>query len=263
MGTTAEQRTRQNRWVVTRQQVAQAEARYVDPKDSGLVARSLQHFYETDPSVVADLLPPPLVPADRPDVWVSIGHMPDIDLGVAQVAVACRYRDEDGWYCLHLPMSAEAAVVGGRERYGENKKIADIRFQRDGDHVEGSVTRYGITYLELAGDVVERLDAPESEVVPHFYFKYSLAADGSGYDHEPVLIRSVHTRKPKLVERVDAKLVLRDSQFDPLADLPIERDLRTICTERTAFIAAKAVERVDGDAFMPYVYQRYDFLGQG
>jgi acetoacetate decarboxylase len=223
----------------------------------------VQHFYETDPGVVAALLPPPLTPGERPEVWVSIGDMPDIKLGVAQVAVSCRYGDEAGWYCLHLPMTTEAAVVGGRERYGENKKIADIRFARDGDHIEASVTRYGITYLEVVGDAVERLDVPASEVVPHFYFKYSLAADGDGYDHEPLLVRSVHTRKPKVVERVEGKLVLRDSQFDPVADLPIERDVRTLYTERTAFIAAKVVAEVDGDAFLPYVYQRYDYAGQG
>jgi len=99
--------------------------------------------------------------------------------------------------------------------------------------------------------------------VPHYYFKYSLAADGNGYDHEPLLVRSVHTRKPKSVERVEGKLALRDSKFDPVADLPIERDVRSIYTERTAFIAAKAVEKVDGDAFLPFVYQRYDFPGQG
>jgi acetoacetate decarboxylase len=254
---------RQNRWVVTPEQVQQAEARYAQPKDSGLVARSVQHFYETDPSVAADLLPPPLAPGARPEVWVSIGHMPDIELGVAQVAVACRHGDEDGWYCIHLPMTTEAAVVGGRERYGENKKIADIRFHREGDHIEASVTRYGITYLELVGEAVERVDAPAEEIVPHYYFKYSLAADGRGFDHPPVLVRSVHTRKPKVVERVEGKLALRESQFDPVADLPIEHDVRTLYTERTAFIAAKAVEQVDGDKFLPYVYQRYDFLGQG
>lgn len=53
---------RQNRWVATRQQVREAEARYVAPEESGLVATSVQHFYETVPEVVAALLPPPLAP---------------------------------------------------------------------------------------------------------------------------------------------------------------------------------------------------------
>src|SRR5680860_1323981 len=185
---------RQNRWVLTTDEVRAAEARYSDPKDSGYVATSIQAFYETDPEVVAELLPPPLVPAAEPVVWISIGRMVDFDLGVAQVAVKARYGDEVGWYCLHLPMTTESAVIGGRERFGENKKIADITFERDGDHVRGSVTRYGITYLELNGDVVAARDRPDVEVVPHYYFEYLLAADGNGYDAETIMVRSVHTR---------------------------------------------------------------------
>src|SRR4029077_17328122 len=98
--------------------------------------------------------------------------------------------------CIPLPSTMEAGVGGGRERYGENKKIADIAFERTDGRVRGSVTRYGITYLEVQGDVVETLPVPESETVPHYYFKYSLAADGrgtgNGYDFEPILVRSVH-----------------------------------------------------------------------
>jgi acetoacetate decarboxylase len=254
---------RQNRWVMSVDKVRAAEARYSDPKDSGYVATAIQAVYESDPEVIAELLPPPLAPADEPHVWVSIGRMVDFDLGVAQVAVKARYGDEVGWYCLHLPMTTEMAVVGGRERFGENKKIADIVFERDGDHIRASVTRYGITYLELNGDVGAEREVDEVEVVPHYYFKYLLAADGHGYDAEPVMVRSVHTRTHKSVRDVEGKLVLRDSGTDPVADLPVVKLLDCFLTERTAKAEAKAVEKVDGDAFLPYVYQRYDFAGQG
>jgi acetoacetate decarboxylase len=254
---------RQNRWVMSVDEVRAAEARYSDPKDTGYVATSIQAFYETDPEVIAELLPPPLVPAEEPEVWISIGRMVDFELGVAQVAVKARYGDEIGWYCLHLPMTTESAVIGGRERYGENKKIADITFEREGDHIRASVTRYGITYLELNGDVGAARELPEIEVVPHYYFKYLLAADGNGYDAEPVMVRSVHTRTPRSVHDVEGKLVLRDSNFDPVADLPVVRFLDCYLTDRTAKAEAKAVEKVDGEAFLPYVYQRYDFAGQG
>lgn len=254
---------RQNRWVLTRDEVLAAEARYSDPKDSGYVATAIQAHYETIPEVVAELLPPPLQPADVPEVWVSIGRMVDFELGVAQVAVRCRYGDEEGWYCLHLPMTTESAVIGGRERFGENKKIADITFERDGDHVRASVSRYGITYLELNGEVGPSRDFEPTEVVPHYYFKYLLAADGNGYDAPPVLVRSLHTRTPRSVHDVDGKLVLRDSGFDPVADIPVVKLLDCYLTDRTAKAEAKAVEQVDGDAFLPYVYQRYDFAGQG
>jgi acetoacetate decarboxylase len=99
--------------------------------------------------------------------------------------------------------------------------------------------------------------------VPHYYFKYLLAADGNGYDAEPIMVRSVHTRTPRSVHDVEGKLVLRDSNFDPVADIPVVRFLDCYLTDRTAKAEAKAVEKVDGEAFLPYVYQRYDFAGQG
>ena len=34
-------------------------------------------------------------------------------------------------------------------------------------------------------------------------------------------------------------------------------------TDRTAKAEAQAVAKVDGEAFLPYVSQRYDFAGQG
>ncbi|MDQ3292842.1 MAG: acetoacetate decarboxylase family protein [Actinomycetota bacterium] len=254
----------QNRWVVTPEHYTEAERRYRDPADSGMVAQSVQVFYETDPAQHKATIPPPLEAHEIPEVWVSIGWMPLISLGVAQVALRCRLAGEEGWYCLHLPMTTEAAVVGGRERFGENKKIADIRFANDDGTISAGVTRYGTTYLEVEGTEVEELAPPAEEVVPHFYFKYSLAADGQGYDHEPVLIRSVHTRKPKLLRRLEATLTLRDSDTDPVADLPVVRQTAAFYTERTAYIrAARADVEVDPAAFLPYVYQRYDYAGQG
>src|SRR5688500_18697311 len=106
-----------NRWLVSPERYAEAERRYTAPADSGMVAQSAQVFYETDPEVHAATIPPPLEPHEVPEVWVSIGWMPVIALGVAQVALRCRLDGEEGWYCLHLPMTTEAAVVGGRERF--------------------------------------------------------------------------------------------------------------------------------------------------
>jgi acetoacetate decarboxylase len=226
------------------------------------VSHSAQVLYTSDADTLAELLPPPLRPS-TPTVWVSFGHIPQFQLGVAQVAVAACYGDEEGWYCLHLPMTTEMAVVGGRERYGENKKLADIAYERDGNRIRSSVTRYGITYLELDATVTGEREVPDEQHVPHYYFKYLLAPDGSGFDHPPVMVRSLHHRNTRRAESLDAELILRDSQFDPLADLPVLSIDDAFVTERTNYIEATVVEQVDPDAFIPYTYQRYDILGQG
>ena len=38
----------------------------------------------------------------------------------------CSYDGVEGTYQITMPMTTEAAVVGGRETYGEPKKLAQI-----------------------------------------------------------------------------------------------------------------------------------------
>ncbi len=52
-----------------------------------------------------------------------------------------------------MPMTTEQAMIGGRETFGEPKKLADIVLERDGGTVRGSFTRMGTTFVEVAGEI--------------------------------------------------------------------------------------------------------------
>ena len=65
------------------------------------------------------------------------------------------------------------------------------------------------------------------------------------------------------MEALDATLTLRESSTDPVADLPILNVTNAFYCDRSNFIKASAVEKIDPDSFIPYVYQRYDMAGQG
>ncbi len=54
--------------------------------------------------------------------------------------------------------------------------------------------------------------------------------------------------------------MLRESRFDPVADLPVRRMVSIELGERSTVQRGEIVGRVDGDALMPYVHQRYDDL---
>ena len=73
-----------------------------------------------------------------------------IEIGSAIFGVRARYDGEEGIYLLTMPMTTEQAVLGGRDTYGEPKKIAEIDFEKDGDAVRRASTRMGIPYLEAA-----------------------------------------------------------------------------------------------------------------
>jgi acetoacetate decarboxylase len=125
----------------------------------GAWATSLMALYETDPEVVAAVLPPPLEPTDRPLVRVTVAR---VDLGrdlppfgAGTFAVQARHGDVVGNYPLVMPMTTEQSVIGGRETFGEPKKLADVRLEQDGDRVTGTVRRLGVTFVELTGTVTE------------------------------------------------------------------------------------------------------------
>src|SRR5699024_8557568 len=117
-----------------------------------IVSKGIDVFYETDPEIIASVLPPPLRPAERPLVRIQIMGVTIGDgelFASGNFTVAAAHGDTEGAYCLFMPQATEPIVVGGRETYGEPKKIADIKLERDGDSVSASVSRYGATLIDI------------------------------------------------------------------------------------------------------------------
>ena len=148
------------RYVKTLEQVKESEEANPDLLSS--TVRSVRVVYETDPAVAAAVVPKPLEPANAPEVCVPFSHVaihisPDFtfEIGSAIFGVRAHYDGTDGVYLITMPMTTEAAVVGGRERYGEPKKIAEIDFTLEGDRVSSTVKRMGIPYLQVEGTLGE------------------------------------------------------------------------------------------------------------
>lgn len=53
-------------------------------------------------------------------------------------------------------------------------------------------------------------------------------------------------------------MVLRESVYDPVADLPVLRLIGITLGEKTSDQSGRAVERVSAEALLPYIHQRYD-----
>lgn len=60
------------------------------------------------------------------------------------------------------------------------------------------------------------------------------------------------------LERITGDVVLRESMYDPVADLPVLRVVDLTIGEKTSDQQGRAVERVSADALLPYIHQRYD-----
>jgi acetoacetate decarboxylase len=237
----------------------EVEATKVDTWATSLVAT-----YETEPEAIAAVLPPPLSPPAEPLVRVTIatvdvGHGYPV-FGAGTVAVHARHDDVDGDYALVMPMTTEQAVVGGRETFGEPKKLAEIHLDREGDTVRGSFARMGVTFVEVSGTVTGEVEPTPDRTRTSFYFKFLPSPTGKGFDGDPMLLYCRRAEKTRTLWRVDGEVTLRESRFDPVADLPV-LGLRSIeLAERSSVQTGEVVATVPADWITPYVHQRYDDL---
>ena len=235
----------------------------------GAWSTSLTATFLTDPAVVAAVLPPPLKPPSEPLVKVSISH---VDLGggrppfgAGTFAVAARHRDTEGFYPLLMPMTTEQSVIGGRETFGEPKKLADVTLDvgeglDTASTVIGTVSRMGVGIIELGGMLGDELAPPPAGERLDYYLKFLRNPSGEGFDDDPWLVYCTRATETRSARAVDAALTLRESRFDPVVDIPILGEVTATLAERRSTQEGRLVERVPAADVMPYAHQRYDDL---
>src|ERR1700759_80836 len=130
------------------------------PGQAGLIwCHAVTALWETDPEAVAAVLPPPLSPAERPLVrlTLTIVEMPGLPaFGAGWLGGGAVHGDQPGEYPIFMPMTTEQSVIGGRETYGEPKKIAEVWAQREGDSIDAGISRMGYPLVEVRGTVNEK-----------------------------------------------------------------------------------------------------------
>ena len=247
--------TRENRWV---QEPRHGEGDTVVPFPAN--AR-LELVYLTDPEVHAAVLPPPLTAPPEPRVRVHFtrieidGHVHEI---VGSVNLDAMFGDRLGQFCAVMPIDLETAVSPSRETYGEPKKLADMVFDREGDHITASVTRQGVTLIEVVGDVTGELPVPAPYEVLQFWYKFLPAVSGVGFDAGPFLVTLHQTVKAQTCEKVEGKLVLRDLPGTPVADLPVLEleDIRVMMVSTDYYHVLEDVE-IDPVEYAKHVSVQY------
>ncbi len=232
----------------------------IDATKAPIATEAVTVTYLTEPSVVEEVLPKPLEPAAEPIVRISLqrvaieGRPP---FGSAVFSVAARHGDVEGDYPLFMPQSTEQSVIGGRETFGEPKKLGDIAVDRDGDNVHARVSRLGYQLIDVNGTIAGGLEVPPDQENIEFYFKFLRAPDGDGIT-DPHLVYGSYHRHYEVFESIEGNVEFGDSPLDPVADLTV-KELRSItwCRRRT-IQTAKIAQAVPQEWLLPYVHQRYD-----
>ena len=245
----------ENRWI---QEPRRGEGAEVVPFPA---CPRLEVTYFTDPDVHAAVLPPPLTRPPEPRVRVhftSIENNGVVHERVCSVLLDAMFQGEVGAFCAVMPIDLETAISPSRETYGEPKKLAQLEFDRTGDHLKASVTRQGVTIIEIVGDVTGPLPTPEPYDVRHFWYKFLPAVSGTGFDAGPFMITLHQTMQPESAEAVDGKIVLRDLPGTPIADLPVleQESIRYMMTSSTFYHVLEDVE-IDPDEYAKHVTVQY------
>ncbi len=233
-----------------------------DPDGPKMWSRNLLAIYETDPELVAAVLPQPLEPTE-PHVRVNYAQvdMPDgSPLSAGTIAVKCRHGETEGSYDLLMIMNTESAVVGGRETFGEPKKVGEASITLNGDEIVGVMSRRGVDLAEVRGRIAEDLDPGTRSERYAFYFKFLVDPAGGRFDGDPALVHVRRTQEDRLRQRVEGEVILRDSPFDPVADLPVRRVLSITYTESNQTQTGAIVGHVPSEWVWPFRHQRYDNL---
>lgn len=237
--------------------------RELEATSAEIWSEAVTALYETDPDLIAAILPAPLEPGPEPLVRITITtvKMPvGPAFGAGWIGVQARHGDRVGEYPIFMPMTTEQSVIGGRDTYGEPKKIGDVRATKDGDRIEASISRMGFTICEIQGRVSEERPPYEKSKVD-FWFKVSPSAEQPGeLDQDPLLVYGEKTEKARVHLGIDGDLILKDSPLDPVADLVVRRMVDLNWTERASTQVGRIVGPVPRESLMPYLHQRYDDL---
>jgi len=219
-------------------------------------------IWETDPDVIAAVLPPPLAPSEP----LARLRFATVDMGTGipvfgagWFGVRAKHNGVEGEYPLFMPMTTEQSTIGGRETFGEPKKIGAVEIDHRGDTISARISRMGFTLAEFDGRVGDPIEIPPRDKVD-FYFKLSPSPDGKGFDTEPAVVHCRRHEEARDGRALDGTLVLGDSPLDPIADIPLRRITSMHFAQVATTQEAEVVERVPADWLLPFVHQRYDDL---
>src|SRR3954468_20404850 len=143
--------------------VAAQRNREVEATTAKIWSTAVTVVWETDLDAIRAVLPPPLEPSDP----LARIRFATVDMGTGipvfgagWFGVRARHGKVEGEYPLFMPMTTEQATIGGRDTFGEPKKIGAVAIDVEGDSVHAHFGRMGFTPAELQGTLGEPVDIP-------------------------------------------------------------------------------------------------------
>ena len=241
----------------------QQRNREVEATTAKIWSTAVTVVWETDLDVIRAVLPPPLEPSEP----LARIRFATVDMGTGipvfgagWFGVRARHGSVEGEYALFMPMTTEQATVGGRETFGEPKKIGGVTIDVDGDHVHARFDRMGFPLAEVDGTLGAPIDIA-AEGQGRLLLQDQPVARRQGLRHRArARARAPARRGARRAARSTARSRCTTRRIDPIADIPVGRIVSMQFAQVATTQEGEVVERVPADWLLPYVHQRYDDL---
>lgn len=120
-----------------------------------------------------------------------------------------------GVHCPWMIVDDDTALIYGRELLGYPKKMGVFKFVEKEDRIKASITRRGVTVLELEG----KRGAPQDPPPPVFDKKtFNAGGPGQMFLFNPLWLFNPSEVIHESYES-DVKVTVRESEYDPIARL--------------------------------------------
>ena len=215
--------------------------------------------YGTDAAGIDQLLPPGFTRWGDPVVQIGVYCVPvhgEPEHGIS-IKVPATFDGTDGWYTLGIGIDQESAVFVSQETNGQPKFPCQVAYFRIGDTVEARATHQGHTFFEYRGTAGDEMvhDGADEAGDTEWWTKYSRqVGGGQGFDLEPRVVAVRTAGVPLTSVPLTGDLVLRDSDWDPVARyLPVRGDVSAeMVTVRHTAREISVAGTLDADAFWPH-----------
>lgn len=225
----------------------------------------IQVSFRSDPDVIASVLPAPLKPSGTDKVTAKISRWVSNYCGAFTMAGLYVEADHEGMrgeYILSMFIDTfDAALLIGREGFGEPKKMASVDLFRFRNSFVGTVDRMGTRLMTLEVDAGED-DGPSQGQAVLFSVKATLALGGGLLGDALLFAQDVAGRSSEN-RRGSGQVTLGGTPHDPLDEFPVLEVIGASYSLPEAVPGPTESDEclratIPAEEFLPYHYGRLD-----
>lgn len=235
-------------------------------------------FKPKNPNIVEQFIPPPLKLVPGTPLLSIFIQQNNLNGGEGNNALNkgyCEsilgafvsYNGQTGYYPIAIHIESDLGAILGREMFGTAKKVANVAYEKNGNHFSFKVERRGIVIAEASGEIgADEVDPRAVEGVaksPNWHIHQTIATtkDKTHYAVPPRLVQmqtgidKIHSAR----NCDNVSLVFHESPFDPICLMQPEEIYGVSYMNADTFIDnTQTLEELDDEAMLPFLFSKLD-----